>query len=202
MLRPIIRTVGRTLFHMGGWGIFTLSTLDSSPLFLPFGNDLLVLALCARYRDRMFYYVAMATLGSLIGCLATDWISRKGQKGLKKFLPGKRLASIRTFVKEHAAWTLAISSILPPPFPFTGIVAGAAAFGYPRKKLFTVIAGGRFLRFFIEGALAVHYGRWIVRQAESPLLEHVMLGLLVISIAGSAITIYRWNHERESGERE
>src|SRR5579862_9449544 len=64
MLRPVIRSIGRTLFHMGGWGVLTLSTLDSSPLFLPFGNDLLVLALCARYRDRMFYYVAMATLGS------------------------------------------------------------------------------------------------------------------------------------------
>ena len=180
---------------MGGWGVLTLSTLDSSPLVVPLGNDLLVLALCARYRDRMLYYVAMATLGSLIGCFATDWVSRKGQKGLKKFLPGKRFNTIRMLVKERAAWTLAVASILPPPFPFTGIVAGAAAFGYPRKKLLTVVAAGRLVRFLIEGALAVHYGRWIVKQAESPLLEHVMLVLLVISLAGSAISVYRWKHE-------
>jgi membrane protein YqaA with SNARE-associated domain len=195
-VRSIIHTIGRALFHAGGWGVLTLSTLDSSPLVVPLGNDLLVLALCARYRERMPYYVAMATLGSLIGCFATDWASRKGQKAVKKFLPGKHFNLIRKLVKERAAWTLAVASILPPPFPFTGIVAGAAAFGYPRKKLFTVVAAARFVRFLIEGALAVHYGRWIVKQAESPVLEHVMLALLVISLAGSAISVYRWKHEQ------
>jgi hypothetical protein len=81
---------------------------------------------------------------------------------------------------------------LPPPFPFTGIVAGAAALRYPRQKLFSVIAVGRFVRFAIEAALAVHYGRWIIRQARSPLLEHIMIALIVISIAGSAYSIYDW----------
>jgi hypothetical protein len=47
----------------------------------------------------------------------------------------------------------------------------------------------------IEGALAIHYGRWIIRQAESPLLDHVVIALIVISIAGSAFSIYQRSAE-------
>jgi hypothetical protein len=48
------------------------------------------------------------------------------------------------------------------------------------------------MRFAIEGALAIHYGRWIIKQAESPLLEHVMIALIVISIGGTGFSIYQW----------
>jgi hypothetical protein len=50
----------------------------------------------------------------------------------------------------------------------------------------------RFVRFAIEGALAIHYGRWIIKQAESPLIERVMIALIVISVGGSAFSLYRW----------
>jgi membrane protein YqaA with SNARE-associated domain len=191
-MKPLIHTIARALFHAGGLGLLALGAFDSSPLVVPFGNDLLVLALCARYHERVLYYVLMATAGSLIGCLATDWISRKGEKGLKKVMPGKQLKFIQKLVEERAAWALVIASILPPPFPFTPFVAAAAAFRYPRSKLLSFVGVGRFVRFSIEAALAVHYGRWIIKQAESPLLEHVMIALIVISILGSALSIYRW----------
>lgn len=176
-VRPIIHTIARALFHAGGFGLLTLGTLDSSPLVVPLGNDILVLALCARYHERMLYYVLMATAGSLIGSFLTDWISRKSESNQKKIFSGKRLASIREIVKKRAAWALVVASLLPPPFPFTGIAAAAAAFRYPRRKRFTFIGAGRFARFLIEGALALHYGRWIIKQAESPWLEHVMIAL-------------------------
>lgn len=191
-MRPIIHTIARALFHAGGLGVLALSTLDSSPLVVPMGNDLLVLALCARYHDRVLYYVVMATAGSLIGCLATDWISRKSESGLKKFLPGKHLARIRKQVEKRAGWILVAASLLPPPFPFTVFVGAAAAFRYPRRKVLSYVGAGRFARFGIEGALAIHYGRWIIRQAESAWLDHVVIALIVISIAGSAFSILRW----------
>jgi len=49
------------------------------------------------------------------------------------------------------------------------------------------------VRFAIEGALAIHYGRCIIKQAESPLLDNVMLALIVISIGGSAFSIFQWS---------
>ena len=191
-MRPIIHIIARALFHAGGLGLLTLGAFDSSPLVVAMGNDLLVLALCARYHERMLYYAVMATAGSLIGCFATDWISRKSESGQKKFVSGKYLDYIRKLVKKQAAWTLVVASLLPPPFPFTVFVAAAAAFRYPRNKLLSFVGGARFIRFVIEGALAIHYGRWIIKQAESPLLDHVMIALIVISIGGSAFAIYQW----------
>jgi membrane protein YqaA with SNARE-associated domain len=175
--------------------LLTLGTLDSSPLVVPVGNDLLMLALSARYHERMLYYAAMATVGSLIGCLATDWISRKSEGGQKKLVSGKHLQYIRKQVKKRAGWALVVASLMPPPFPFTAIVAAAAAFRYPRIKLLSFVGVARFVRFVIEGTLAIHYGRWIIKQAESPMLEHVMIGLIVISIVGSVFTIYRWKYK-------
>jgi membrane protein YqaA with SNARE-associated domain len=194
-VRPIIRIIARALFRAGGLGLLTLGAFDSSPLIVPFGNDLLLLALSARYHDRMLYYAVMATLGSLIGCLATVWVSRKGGSQLKKVASRKRLVNIQTYVQKHAAWTLVAASVLPPPFPFTAIVAAIAAFKYPGKKLFSYVGAGRFVRFVIEGALAIHYGRWIIRQARSPVLEDAMIALIVISIGASAISIYQWSEK-------
>ncbi len=166
-MSPLIRTIGRALFRAGGLGLLTLGALYLSPLVVPLGNDLLVLALCARYHQRMLYYVAMATLGSLIGCFATDWISRKSEGGQRKIMSVKRLDYIRQQVERRAAWALVVASLLPPPFPFTPFVAAAAAFRYPRVKLLTFVGIARFMRFAIEGALAIHYGRWIILQARS-----------------------------------
>jgi membrane protein YqaA with SNARE-associated domain len=191
-MKSIIHIISRALFHAGGLGLLTLGAFDSSPLVIPFGNDLLVLALSARYHQRVIYYVLMATLGSLIGCLATDWISRKGEGQLKKVVSGKQLHFIQAQVKKHAAWTLVVASIMPPPFPFTAFVVAAAAFRYPRTKLLAFIGIGRLIRFSMEGALAVHYGRWIIKQAELPWLDHMMIALVVISIAGSLYSIYQW----------
>jgi membrane protein YqaA with SNARE-associated domain len=196
-VRAIIHTIARALFRAGGLGLLTLGVFDSSPLVVPLGNDLLMLALSARFHERVLYYVLMATAGSLIGCFATDWISRKSEGGLKKLLPGKHLDYIRLQVEKRAAWTLVVASLMPPPFPFTGIVAGAAAFGYPRKTLLSFVALGRVMRFAIEGALAIHYGRWIIRQARSPWLDHVMIALIVISIGGSVFSLYQWSERNK-----
>lgn len=191
-MRSIIHTVARALFHAGGLGLLTLGAFDSSLLVVPMGNDLLVLALSARYHERMLYYAAMATAGSLIGCFTTDWISRKSEGGLKKVVSRKHLAYIRRQVEKRAGWALVVASLLPPPFPFAAFVGTAAAFRYPRSKLLIFVGVGRFTRFATEGALAIHYGRWIIEQAQSPLFEHAMIGLAVISIGGSAFSIYRW----------
>ena len=71
-MRPIIHTIARALFHAGGLRLLTLGAFDSSPLVVPMGNDLLVLALSERGHDLVLYYVEMATAGSLIGRFATD----------------------------------------------------------------------------------------------------------------------------------
>ena len=181
------------LRHMGGFGLLTLGVFDSSILFMPFGNDLLMIALTASKHGLLPFYAAMATAGSLLGCLITDVISRKGgEQGLEKRVPRKRLEYVKKKVKKSAGWALALASLLPPPFPFTPFVIAASALQYPRKRLLTVIAVSRFTRFSIEGLLAILFGRRILRLAESPLLHYAITALVVVSVVGSVVSVTSW----------
>jgi membrane protein YqaA with SNARE-associated domain len=137
-------------------------------------------------------YALAATAGSVLGCWFTIWLSAKGGARLRKRVPLKRLKYVQAQVEKRAGWAVAFASIMPPPFPFTAFVAAAAAFDYPRKKLFAVIASARFARFAIEGALAVHYGRWFLTLAKSATLTYILAPIIVISIIASAYSIYGW----------
>lgn len=85
-MKTFLRYLAIGLLHLGGLGLLGFGALDSSFLVLPLGNDLLVVALCASHPSRSAYYFAMATAGSVIGCFITDWICRKGESGLRKYV--------------------------------------------------------------------------------------------------------------------
>jgi len=169
--------------------------LDSSFLFMPLGNDLLVVAMASRAGGlaKALLYAVAAAIGSVLGCLILDVVARNGeQAGLEKHVPKKRLEFLKNKIKRRAAWGLAVGAIMPPPFPFTPFVAAAAAMQYPRKNLLSVIAVARFIRFGIEATLATYFGRHILRFAALPAVHWFIIGLIVISVAGSAVSIFRW----------
>ena len=188
--RVAVRHVFHILAHLGGFGLLILSFVDSTPLYVPFGSDLLMVVLTANKHGLIVYYALMAAAGSTLGCLTVDAPSRKGgEKGLEKAVSPKRLNYVKKRVKKSAAWALALASLLPPPFPFTGIVAGAAALQYPRKRLLIVVFFSRLARFLIVGTLGIFFGRGVLRLVQSPVVIYVVVGLTVISISGSAFAI-------------
>ena len=192
-----MRTVQTSLYqlfsHLDGFGLFFLGVLDSSFLFLPFGNDLLLVTMTAREQGRLPYFAGMATAGSLLGCLITDLISRKGgEAGLEKKFSRRRLEYVRKKITKNAGWALGVAALMPPPFPFTPFVAAAAALQYPRKKLLLIVALGRFGRFLAEGLLAILLGKKIIRWAQSPAMYYTILGILVLSLVGTGFSLYSW----------
>ena len=58
--------------------------------------------------------------------------------------------------------------------------------------MFMVIAVTRLLRFTLVGLLAVVYGRRIIRIAQSPVFEGVVLGILALFIIGSVFSVMKW----------
>jgi membrane protein YqaA with SNARE-associated domain len=179
--------------HLGGFGQLILGVLDSSFLFMPLGNDLLMIVLSVRNHGLMVYYAAMATIGSVVGCLVTDLLVRKhGEEGLEKYMSGKRLGYVKKKVTHSAAWALTLASLMPPPFPFTPFVAAAAALQYPRKKLLTVIAVTRMIRFTGTGFLAILFGSRILRWARSPYVQGAVIALIVICVVGSVVSVIGW----------
>src|SRR5262249_44287059 len=115
-----------------------------------------------------------------------------GEKGLGRIVRPRRLEQIKRQMKKRAAWTLAFVSLMPPPFPFTAFVAGAAALQYPRRKLLGIVSVSRLVRFLIEGVLAILFGRRLLRWARLPVFEGAIVGLAIASIAGSVFVILSW----------
>jgi membrane protein YqaA with SNARE-associated domain len=194
----LFHSIAVWFFHLGGFGLLLLGIIDSSPLSAPLANDLLVVALSASHPDRMIYYAVMAAIGSTLGCLITDIISRKAESKISQAVSSRRFKFVESQIRKHAAWTLALACLIPPPFPFTPFVAAAAATGYPRKKLLSIIAAVRFVRFFIEGALAVFYGRRILALAESPTVRYTVIVLIVVALGLRGFSIFRWIQKARS----
>jgi membrane protein YqaA with SNARE-associated domain len=188
-------TVFALIMKYGGTGLLVLGILDSSFLFIPWGNDLLVVALTARQHSmlKMFYYAAMSTVGSVLGCLLLDITLRPlGAKGLERHVPARQLKRIRTKIGDNAGRALAIASLAPPPFPFTAFVMGAAALQYPRERLLAVVAGTRMLRFTVLGLLALRFGEHILQWFKKPVVQGFLIGLIVVCTVGSVLSIVRW----------
>ena len=189
------------LLRLGFFGLLLVGVLDSSFLFMPLGNDLLVVAMAANAHGlpKALLYALVAAAGSLIGCAIMDIIGRKGGKaGLEKHVPKKRLEYVKKKIKARAAWALALGALMPPPFPFTPFVAAAAAMQYPRKKLLAVIGVARVLRFAIEATLATYFGQRILSLAKTPAVHWFIVALAILSVAGSGISIYGWIQRSKS----
>ncbi len=179
--------------RLGGLGLVLLGVLDSSFLFMPLGNDLLIVALTVRSHRMLPIYAVLATAGSVLGCLLVDWVSRKrGEEGLERMASGRRLQYVKKKVKDRAGLALAFAALMPPPFPFTLFLAASSALQYPRKKLLGVIAASRLLRFLIVGSLAIAFGEEILRLAKTQTVQIAVISLVVVSIGGSLLSLRSW----------
>ena len=183
----------------GGIGLLVLGILDSSYLFAPWGNDLMMVALVARSPGvvKMLYYAVMSTAGSVLGCLLLDLTLRPlGEKGLEKHVSKRRLARLRDRIGRSGGQALAIASLVPPPFPFTAVVMAAAALQYSRKRLLLVVGAGRLVRFVVVGWLALRFGKSMLQWAEKPWVKGFLVVLIVVCVVGSIVSVYGWLKRR------
>jgi membrane protein YqaA with SNARE-associated domain len=189
----MVRHVFTWLLHAGMLGPFLLGIADSSFLFLPFGNDLLVIVLAARHHSELPWYVLTASLGSMTGVFLLDLVCRKGgEQGLKGMMKAGRFEYFKRRMSNRAGIAIGVASLAPPPFPFTLVVASASAFGYPRRRLLGLVLVARAVRFTILGLLAIRYGRSILRIAEAPETTWIMVGFIVLCAIGSAFQVLQW----------
>jgi membrane protein YqaA with SNARE-associated domain len=185
--------LGAVLFHLGALGLVILGILDSSFLFLPVGNDLLLIYLVARRHDYLPFYVVAASVGSALGVFLLDLVCRKGgEEGLKKKMSRRRFNYLKKKMSQNAAVPLIVTCLAPPPFPFTAVIASASAFQYPRERLLGYVFVVRAVRFTLVGLAAIWFGSRIIEVSKSAEFKWFMLGFLILCIVGSAMSITRW----------
>ena len=179
--------------HFGVPGLIILSALDSSFLFFPVGNDLLLVILTARHHAWLPVYVLAASFGSAGGVFLLDLVCRKGgQEGLERMMSRKRYRYLERKMERRIAIQAIVACVAPPPFPFTAVVAAASAFQYPRTRLLGTILGARAVRFSLVGLAAIHWGPRILRVANAPEFIWFIVGFSVVCVCGSAISVIRW----------
>jgi membrane protein YqaA with SNARE-associated domain len=163
----------------GGLGLFLIAFLDSSVLTFPVINDLLLIDLSIHSPARMPYYAAMATLGSVGGCLLLYYIARKGGEAMFRKNAGPRAERIQAWIKRNGFVSILLTALLPPPTPFKVFVIAAGALKMPVRTFVLGLMVARGLRFFAEGFLAIKYGN----QGSEFLLSHK------IEVAGIALGV-------------
>jgi membrane protein YqaA with SNARE-associated domain len=181
--------------RLGMPGLFLMSALDSSFLVLPFGNDLLLIALISSERTGLTWiaYILVSTLGSVLGVFVIDLLMRKmGEKGLQRFVSHDKVERLKAKIENKAGITVFLATMIPPPFPFTPVIMTASAFQTPRTKLLGAVFIGRLIRFTIEAILALYFGRKLIAYINSDVVEYVVYGLIAIAIFASGASLIRW----------
>lgn len=189
------------LFHLGYFGPLVLGVLTSF-IVLPFGNDLLLVGLVAQHPKGIAIYVLSATLGSTLGVSLLALVAAKlGEEGICRVAGQKQFDRIKKNIGQRFGLAVGVGSLAPPPFPYTLVMAGAAALGYPRWRLLTINFFARLVRFTIFGLLALKFGRDVLRIAKSPPFFWSMVVFILVCIVASGFSIWHWVKSSRGGKK-
>lgn len=184
------------MFHIGYFGPFLMGILDSSFLVLPFGNDLLVVAMVAHHPHGAPWYVLSAASGSTAGVFLLASVCRKlGEEGIRKIFGGSRYEKLKKRVGRRSGFAVALAGLAPPPFPFTVVIAAVGALGYPLWKILAVNFFARGARFTILTFLALRFGRDILSIAKSAPFKWSMAAFIILCLVASGYSVAQWLHE-------
>ena len=149
--------------YLAAPAMIIIGALDSSLLSLPEINDYLVIGRCFKHPSAVFYFPLFAAIGSVLGCnLLYSIVRRGGQAVLRKRFPVASIKRVERAYERFGFFAIAIPAVLPPPLPFKIFVATAGALEYPRWKFLMTVMIARSLRYYVEGILAVFYGRRVL----------------------------------------
>jgi membrane protein YqaA with SNARE-associated domain len=146
---------------VGIWGPFAIALADSALLGMPV--DAIVAAYVYNDHKRLLFYVATASLGSVLGSVPLYLIGYAGGEAvLRKRISEQRFHQIHESFEKHEFWALMLPGMMPPPTPFKIFVLAAAAFEMRFRDFAIAIFAARFVRFLAVGLLTLRFGPQIV----------------------------------------
>lgn len=177
-----VNVIGMPLY-IAAPAMVIIGALDSSLLSLPEINDYLVVGRCYKYPTAAFYFPLFAAAGSVLGCnLLYSIVRRGGQAVLRKRFKLAQIKRVERVYERFGFLAIGIPAILPPPLPFKIFVATAGALEYPRWKFLLTVMIARSFRYYVEGILAVFYGKRVLLFLKDN-------GLIIVSVAGSIVLL-------------
>src|SRR5947208_14255738 len=113
-MRAFVNWVQGVAVALGGPGLLIIGFLDSSFLSFPMINDLLVIGMVTRHKSFLPYYVLMATLGSVLGCVALYYVARKGGDAfLRKRFKEHHVDGPTRLLQKYGLLVVLVPALLP-----------------------------------------------------------------------------------------
>jgi membrane protein YqaA with SNARE-associated domain len=200
-MKHVVDWFTKVALTLGGPGLFIIGYLDSSFLSFPEINDLLLIAMVTKHKSLLVYYVLMATLGSVLGCLTLYYIAKKGGEAfLRRRFKAHHIDGGLKLFQKYGLLVVVVPALLPPPAPFKIFVLLAGVAAIPVWQFTTAVLVARVIRYGGEGLLAVWYGD----QATAFLNAHAKeagLWLAGVALLGGLAWI-AWKRRSASGALE
>jgi membrane protein YqaA with SNARE-associated domain len=196
-LADAILPVAQTL---GGPGVALIAFLDSSFLTFPEVSDALIVVLTVAHPAWWFYYGALATVGSTLGCVALFVVARKGGDAvLSKWVAPETKDRLFAMFKRFGLLTVVFGSLMPPPMPFKPFVVLAGATGVPMATFVGVVVASRGFRYIGEAWLARLYGQQALAYMNRN-VGRVSMWVAIVFVAG-AVGFLVWKRLRPGYNR-
>ena len=185
--------VWRWLVKLGGPGLVVLGIADNSVIPLT-GSNLYTLAV--KPKNLWPYYALMATAGAVLGGYITYSLGRKGGKeATERKLHKEKAQKVFSRFRHWGFKTVAVSAMLPPPFPLVPVLLAAGALQYPKKKFVGALALGRGIRYSLLAGFGSLYGKAIV-QFFSRYYKPAIFILVGLAALGGILTLAEYLRSR------
>lgn len=198
-VRRILDWVMGVAEALGSPGLLALAFLDSSFLSFPQVVDVLMVGLVARYPERMLWYAALPTIGSVAGGYALYWLARRGgETFMRKWVHERHVERAFELFRRYGMLAVAVPSILPPPVPFKMFVLAAGASGMRRVDFFVAIVIGRTVRYFGEALIAAWYGEAALTRMEAFVHDNRAAVIIAVAAITAFAAAWIWRRRRPS----
>lgn len=174
--------------HLGGFGLFLIAIVDSSPIPTFGGLDILLAILSARHAQPWYYYALSATLGSILGAVLTYRTARAaGAEYLEKKFGRNRVRKLMQSLERWGTGALAVCAAAPIPLPTGAFFAASGVLNYSLRKFIFVVALCRGIRYSLIAWIASRYGGRFIHALSHP--KEYLGWFLLFGISGTIIVV-------------
>ena len=184
----MLKKFGIWLALYGGWGLFSLTFLDSSVLSFPAITDLLLIHLASHQPHLALIFAVQAVLGSVLGAYLLYAITSRGGDYVLRKLSPEKMQRARHWLERNDFVSILVASLLPPPAPLKAFLIMAGVLRVNAVRYGVALLVGRSLRYGAVAWLGARYGL----QAETYLRQNITwVSLVIVAVVVVFTLVYR-----------
>jgi membrane protein YqaA with SNARE-associated domain len=161
--------------------------------------DLLVIALAVAKPASAYWSAALATLGSVLGCLILFYLSRKGgERFLYRHVKQGKARILTQWFQRYGLATVFVTALSPAPMPTKLFIICAGASGVGVAPFVLAVLAARMVRYFGLAYLGMHFGAgagaWV--KAHAWYIAAATLGLFVAAAVAGKVAGRLWRRAK------